>query len=775
MRVDRILQSAGLCALFLVLSRSWCQQSALVSDTNGLPPPHTVENSERSAPAKAERTADPVVKDGTPFGGSAAPTGASTEPESLFDAVANPFRPVITTVEVHAIGSEADTTQPQPFAAGGQEIVVSAGTYGDVSRFLQLSPGVVASSDLSNEMMVRGGHPMENLFLVDGIEVPNINHLATLGTTGGFGPMIDSGLIQTVQLHTGAYDARYPERLSSVTEIRTLDEANRVRHLEADGGIQGFGGLAETTLQGGDLLVAAHRGLLNLLSNTTGFTGMPTYTNELSRFRRKQSSGNEFTLLNLSGWDSLNYTPCESDAEESTTIASQYSGWRETSGVEWQHVYSSNSFAVAGISDSEQVEHIRQQDQLIDPVNAVFHGAACATVEAKYPATPVYMEDSNDSFTTASYRFEWGKSLFALTAGSAAWLQRPDYQIDQPLGAYSPYSITPTRSDSTSFSSEFSTVETGSHAQFTARPLRSLTFSAGGRLQTFAFGSHTTVTPRASVQYRPFDSLAFRLSYATYGQMPPYVYLLAYPANRAMVPMRATHEVAALDFAALPSSTLHVEAYRKQYTDIPASTEYPSITLHDMVDMIGQQFVWLPMNSGGQGEAAGIELSDITRVDSRFSIRSSVSYSRAKFAGLDHILRPSNYDFPWIANLAGVERLDHGYDFAWRYAYTTGRPYTPLDRRDSLAQNRPIYDVSEMNTLRAPFYSRLDAQINKDVRIRGLHLELYGGAENLLNRHNFLAYVWLPRTTREKHNREAVEEIYQIPLFPNAGIRFIFH
>ena len=700
-----------------------------------------------------------------------------TELPSLFDTVNNRLTPVVSTIEVHAGSVEPESSEPQPFQAGGQEIVTSAGTYGDVSRFLQLTPGVVATSDLSNEMLVRGGHPMENLFLVDGIEVPNINHIATMGTTGGFGPMIDSGLIQEVQLYTGGYDAAYPERLSSVTEIRTLDGGRsglaEGGHLEADGGIQGFGGLVDRQVFGGDLLVAAHRGLLEVLGSSLDIMGLPSYTNELSRFRRHDDAGNQLSVLNLAGWDSVGYTPCESDSGTTSAIASQYSGWRQTSGLFLQRVWSRDSFATFTFSNSEDVEQIGQQDQLVNPTQLKPIHIPCPIPAAEYHATPVYMEDSHEGSTTAAYAYEWARSRLALKTGVAAWLRQPHYRIDQPEGAFSPYLVAPVRADVTSFSSDFSTGETGSFAQLTVHPAKTVALSGGARLQTFAFGSHTALTPRASIQYRPDRAVAWHLAYAEYAQLPPYVYLLAYPGNHSMLPMRAAHQVAGMDLGILPSSNIEIEAYRKLYTDIPASTEYPSVTLHDMVDMIGDQIVWLPMNSEGHGEADGMELSDLSRIGPRLTMRGSVAYARAKFAGLDDVMRPSNYDFPWIVNFASIARLGHGYDVSSRYGYATGRPYTPFDFTDSLPQNRPIYEVAEINALRAPFYSRLDGQFDKDIRMRGLHLQLYGGVENVLNRSNFLSYVWMPREELNKHNKRPIKELDQIPIFPNFGIRLI--
>jgi hypothetical protein len=732
------------------------------------------------AVARLARIGANSATSGTPALVASAPVGATStlaqpaaQSASMFDALAHRVLPVTATVEVHADMRELETSEPEPFIAGGQDVLSTAGTFGDVSRYLQTLPGVVSTSDLSNEVLVRGGHPMENLFLVDGIEVPNINHLATMGTTGGFGPMIDSGVIQGIKVYTGGFDARYPERLSSVTEIRTLNPANLTTHAEADYGIEGFGGLYEKVVHGGDLLASAHHGLMELM-NSVGLGGMPSYTNELARYRHTDAAGNRLTILHLAGWDSMQVSPCESDKVETSSIDSQYAGWRETTGAEWQHVYSGHAFGVASVSDSEQVEHIHQQEQILNPLDITITRVPCPVPASIFQPTPVYMEDSNDASSSANYRFEWSASKVAVSSGSSFLLARPSFNIDQPLGAFSPYSVVPVRVDSTSFASNFSSGETGSYLQITTHPLKALAVSAGGRVQTFAFGDHTTFTPRLSLRYGIGEHLGVHAAFAGYEQMPPFVYLLSYPQNRSMEPMRATHEIVGMDVDFIPDSEIHIEAYNKIYRDIPASTEYPSVDLHDMVDMLGQQFVWLPMNSGSIGKSSGIELSDLTRVGSSLILRGSVAYSRAMFEGLDHISRPSNFDFPWIVNVVGLKRFKRGYELSSRYGYATGRPYTPYDLTDSCAQNRPIYDMSRMNALRVPYYGRMDAQMNKDAIVHRLHLEIYAGVNNVLNRQNFLAYVWLPRVITESHPGNPVDTIDQMSIFPNFGIRYIF-
>jgi len=694
----------------------------------------------------------------------------------MFDALGTGLTGPVTLIEVHAVARDLEIDEP--FRAGGQEILSAAGSYGDFERFLQTTPGVVATSDLSNEILVRGGHPMENLFVVDDIEIPNINHIAMPGTTGGFGPMIDSALIQGLTLHTGGYDARYTERLSSVVEIETLDPRNLSTHAEGDVGIQGMGGLFEKQFHRNDLLVAAHKGILQFMESA-GIGGLPSYENQMIRFRRTSSSGNRLTVLHLGGSDSVDMNLCPKDPWSFTTINSQYSGWRETTGIEFQHVYTTRSFGVVNVSDSEEVVHMYQQDQLADPTVIPPYMGSCPMLSPPpTPPVPVYSQQSNEASSQAGYRFEWSGSRFAVSAGSAFWLQRPHYRIEQPLGAFTPYSVAPIRSDSTSFVSTFSTGESGTFAQVSMHLSSRLEVSAGGRAQTFSVGGHSTLTPRLSLRFDPNEHVGFHVAFASYAQMPPYVYLLAYPQNRSMLPMRATHEIAGLDLSAGQASQIHIEAYNKTYSNMPASTEYPAVNLHNVVDTLGHQVVWLPMNSGGRGQASGIEISDVTRIGSRLVMRGSVAYSRAMFEGLDGIRRPSNYDLPWIVNFAILHRFGRGYEATSRFGYATGRPYTPFDIHDSFAQNRSIYDLSQMNARRAPYFARWDAQLNKDFMMRAIHLELYMGVTNILNRANFLSYVWLPDTEIAKRAQHLdvypVYELLQMPIFPNFGIRFIF-
>ena len=87
------------------------------------------------------------------------------------------------------------------------EIYRNPGGNRDISNVIQILPGVASSASFRNDIIVRGGAPNENRFYLDGIEVPNINHFATQGSSGGPVGMINVNFIREVDFYAGAFPA----------------------------------------------------------------------------------------------------------------------------------------------------------------------------------------------------------------------------------------------------------------------------------------------------------------------------------------------------------------------------------------------------------------------------------------------------------------------------------------------------------------------------------------------------------------------------------------
>ena len=662
-----------------------------------------------------------------------------------------------------------------PFVATSADILSSAGTYGDFTRYLQSFPGVVFNDDVSDDLIVRGGNPIENLFLVDGIEVPNINHISTIASTGGLVSMVDTSLLQNVNLLAGGYDARYDERLSSVVDIHTRELDGEKLKGDLDVGIVGAGGILDYPLpHGGSFLVSAHRSLLNLFTNNIGINGVPIYTNMFGRARINITPKDSIDLLSISGVDSININPCSGDFYETNTINTQYSGWRTTNGIQWLHSYSGFTSGTGTLSDSEQSQAIGQQDQQLSNHYAKFNAYSCSVVGS----TTVYSENTHDGMTTAQYDWRTGwRSRMSFDVGGFARLYRVNYAITQPVGQQSSFSTDPRRSDSTSFYPDFSSGETSGYFEATLHLSKRWNVGAGERFQTIALGGYVTATSRASTIYRLAKSTSVYFSFGQYAQMPPTPYIVSYPVNRALLPIRASHVVAGSDLFKNAHLTVGAEAYDKEYRNYPVSTEYSTLSLANMVDTLGQQFVWIPFTSLGRGHTYGAELYGSGNVTSHFTGQANISYARALYSGLDKVLRPGNFDYPVIFNADGIWRSGRRYEASFRYEHTSGRPYTPFAMTPSLQQDRPIYDLGKVNALRGPAYSRLDFQVDRNFTIKGGVFTLYAGLLNAFNNDNFLGYAWMPHCDVPGtcgFSNGPYTALYEMPIFPNLGVRYNF-
>jgi hypothetical protein len=679
---------------------------------------------------------------------------------------------VSTTVRVDAEDSSLPTAlAPVPLISRDQ-ILSSAGTYADFSRYLQVLPGVVWSSDLSNDILVRGGHPLENLFVIDGVEFPAINHFSLSGTSGGFTSMIDSTAIGNMDLRSGAYDVTHSSRLSSLIDIRTrqLGEARRAGNISV--GIAGLGGLYQQALPGkGSLLLSAHRSILNLVTNDIGINGVPIYSNGLARLEVNPSTRDNLTLLSLSGADSITMTPCPSDQAVTSIDQTQYAGWRTSGALTWRHAWSPHVVANLIASYSVTRQQIAQQQQVgFEIVNG---RNTCQ------PASllPVYTEDSRNGLPLVNYAVHADFRGWLLTAGASAGLAMPNVDVAQPTGELSPFSAIPNRSDAVTFRRKFSTGQSAVFAQADGGMGARLRFMAGLRAETFAVTGDYTLDPRLSAVFRLNRKQTLNGSWNLSHQLPPMMDLLSYPGNRSLSPIQANQLAFGLRVWQAGWGALDLQAYSKRYRREPVSTEYPQLMLFNMVDTLGQAFVWLPLTSAGNARSRGLELLLRAHWQDRAELLVSATRSQSTYAALDDIRRPGNYDVPVQFNSLINLRFPFGIKLDSRESLSSGRVYTPFDDAESMQQSRGIYDLARINALRGPLYNRLDVELERRFRVSGGAIEIHVGAENVLNRGNLLGYVWLdncPQGAACNVNGVPVEKVDQIGRYPVLSARYQF-
>ena len=659
------------------------------------------------------------------------------------------------SIKVEAHGAFSSLFQENQTTATAATIEGTAGTFGDPSRYLQLLPGVLSDNDQRNDFLVRGGNPSENFFVIDGIPVPSINHLALSDTTGGFVSMIDNAAIRSLTLHAGVHDARFDDRLSSVVEINTVPESQVEPRRTLEVGLGGVGGVVSRPLgSAGSLLISGRRSILNLLTSDIGMNGVPIYTNSLLRADQSLGSNDRFWGISLTGVDSLSTHPDPGDAWETNAFDVKYSGWRNTTGGNWQHLFTANTFSLLTVSNSEQAQKIDETAQLLDDSKS-------------------YSENTHEGISTATYAVtSQARSWLLASAGMTQSMARINYQIDQPLPLPNAYNPSPASSDTTSIRQNFSTPSSSAFAQSKFLLPAHAAVTLGIRSEHWSFGDHTSLSPRATFSV-PVGSHMASIGFAEYSQRPAFLYLLSFPANHALKPIRAQHLTFDVDLIHTHSTSVNLSAYRKLYFDYPVAAAYPQLSLANIADTFGQSFLMFQMASAGRGRTSGVELSFQTHTASRLQFSANVTYARSWYSGLDGVLRRGNFDIPLSVNMSSRVKLGKGFGLAVRYSGASGRPYTPDDIVLSTAQNRDVYDLTRVNLARSAAYGRLDFRIEQDMRLHGKQLSWNVGLLNAFGRNNFYSYQWKQRAG-EEFNQFAAAEQDQMPRFPEGSIKYIF-
>jgi len=128
-----------------------------------------------------------------------------------------------TLKEVSIVADPFNRTDESPLSLrniSASEIYRNPGGNRDISKVIQILPGVATTISFRNDIIVRGGAPNENRFYIDGIEVPTINHFSTQGSSGGPVGMLNVNFIKEVDFYAGAFPANRGNALSSVIEFR---------------------------------------------------------------------------------------------------------------------------------------------------------------------------------------------------------------------------------------------------------------------------------------------------------------------------------------------------------------------------------------------------------------------------------------------------------------------------------------------------------------------------------------------------------------------------
>lgn len=251
---------------------------------------------------------------------------------------------VVVTAEYFSKPKEVTTSMQ---SLSFEEIRRAPGSVADISRMVQTLPGVVQTSDSRNDLIVRGGSPAENLNVVDGFEIPSLNHFGSQGTSGGAIGMMQTEFISEANFLTGGFPAKYGDKLSSVLDIRMREGNSETRSGSFDLSMAGAGLIAEGPIgENTTFLLSARRSYLDVIFKSTGFTAVPKYSNINMKGTHRLSQKDYLSMIYLQGWDGIHIKQDPSGKNSEDVSADvDMNGQQHLFGANWKHLYSSGSYS----------------------------------------------------------------------------------------------------------------------------------------------------------------------------------------------------------------------------------------------------------------------------------------------------------------------------------------------------------------------------------------------------------------------------------------------
>lgn len=625
-----------------------------------------------------------------------------------------------------------------------EEIRRAPGGFEDVVRALSVLPGVAQADAGRNDLIVRGGAPSENLFLIDGIEVPNINHFGTQGATGGPLSFINLDYVSETSFSTGGFSSAYGDKLSSVLSIKLREGRDDRLGGKAVISASQFGLNVEGPLSSkSNFLFSARRSYLDFIFKAAGFSFVPEYYDFLTKFAYEFDAKNKLTFMLITALDNVKFF---NDTDDKKFDNSRILGSDQTqyvTGLSFRHLYQ-DGFYTFTLSRNFVDYFTVQRDSLLNPL---FLNESIEA-ENKLKFENIFKPNKTDE----------------LSMGATLSLIQFDANILFPPFATSFGEILPVNNLSTENYFYKSSLFFNYNSMWGNRVIS----NAGARLDYFdAIKNKFTISPRVSLSYFLSAELSLNFSAGLYHQFPSYIWLAGDKQNKDLKAIRVDQYILGTDYQLRNDTQMKIEFYFKDYSNYPASELRPYLLLANTgAGFSGSeenfsQFGLEPLTGGGTGFARGVEfslqkkLSDVP-VYGIFSL----TLNETKFTALDGVERFGSYDQRLILNLSGGYKFDENWEVSMKFRFATGRPITPFNADGTQS-------VANYLSERLPNPNSLDLRVDKFWFFDNFTLITYLDLQNIYASNNINAYRFNNRTKK-------IEENNSIGILPTIGVSLEF-
>ncbi len=640
-----------------------------------------------------------------------------------------------------------------------EEIRSNPGGSFDISKVIQTLPGVgggQGGGTFRNDIIIRGGATNENVFYLDGIEIPVINHFQTQGGSGGPQGILNVFFIEDVKLSSSAFDAKYDNALSSVFQFKQkVGNANkfqgnaRVSLIESALTLEGpLSKNKKTTF-----LASARKSTYQLLFKALDLPFLPNFWDFQTKITHQINKKTTLTFIGIGAIDDFKFLTVKDATPEkiyNLNSAASIKQSNYTVGLSLKQSLS-NGFWNLALSRTRFNNNLEKFEDNENP------SAANQTLDFV----------SNETETKLRFDINKNKNGWKVAYGASTQLAEYDNNtvalIQKEIRNSS--NVIVQQGIKQNFTSPLKPfVRLGAFVQVGKRVMDNrLGISAGVRTDMNTFTTDgmnglQTFSPRISLSYVLADKWTLNASSGIYYKLPVYT-ILGYANNNNVLVnknakyTRSTHYTTGVEF--LPNDGLRftVEGFYKQYGNVAVSAR-DGISLANL----GTDFTALgneAVNTNGNGKAYGIEFFAQKKLTNKFFGILSYTFYRSLYSGADGKYVVSSWDNQHLLSVTWGYKFARNWELGLKFRYQGGAPFTPFDevasRLNYASQGKGTLDFARLNTQRLNGFNSSDVRIDKKINLKRLTIDLFLDVTNWYIARNPVIpeYTW----TRTADNR----------------------
>lgn len=609
------------------------------------------------------------------------------------------------------------------------EIEKNPGGNRDISKVIQVLPGVSSTPAFRNDVIVRGGGGNENAFYLDGIEIPNLNHFSTQGSSGGPVGIINADFIREVDFYSGAFPADKGRALSSMLDMKLTDGNKDKWIFRGSVGATDLALTANGPVSGNStFLFSYRRSYLQFLFDALGLPFLPNYDDFLAKYKLQIDKKNEISFIGLGSIDRFKLNTGIKNPDESQAYILGYlpvnEQWSYTIGAVYKHFHK-NGYTDVVLSRNmlNNRSYKYQNNDENDTLN--------------------YDYNSQESENKLRVEHTSRRGAFKINYGGGLELARYTNSTFQRLFVNDVY--TPVNYDSQMRLFLWNVFGQVSKNFFDEK----LVLSLGLRMDANDYTPHMSnllnqVSPRFSASYALTKIWFLNFNAGRYYQRPPYT-SLGYKNNEGIFVNKendiryisADHIVFGFEVLPEKDAKFSIEGFYKYYRNYPFSVR-DSINLASKSADYGT-FGDEEVISQSKGQAYGFEVLAQDKSLFGFNVILSYTFVYSKFTDKDNTFVPSAWDNRNIINITVLRSLKRNWDIGAKWRYVGGAPYTPADLETSSyvpawdARGREYPDYNRFNELRLRSFHQLDLRVDKTYFFKKWSLNLYIDVQNVYN------------------------------------------